>query len=198
MATKRIDSGRRRFLTATTSVVGGAGVVLAAVPFIESWKPSARAQQAGAPVEVDLSLIEPGQMERVQWRGQPVWIVRRTERALAALAELEGRLRDPNSAQSDQPPYARNPHRSIRPEWLVVVGLCTHLGCSPLYYPEMRPEPFDSDWKGGFFCPCHNSRFDLAGRVFQGVPAPLNLRVPPYRFLDDRRIRIGEDQESST
>jgi ubiquinol-cytochrome c reductase iron-sulfur subunit len=198
MANEGVNPGRRRFITATTAVVGGVGVAFAAVPFIKSWNPSAKAQVAGAPVEVDLSRIEPGQRHMVQWRGQPVWIIRRTDTVLSSLPGLKERLRDPDSQVVDQQPgYAQNDHRSIRPEWMVLVGLCTHLGCAPLYVPEMIPQPFDGQWQGGFFCPCHNSRFDMAGRVYQGVPAPTNLRVPPYRFLDDNLIQIGVNPEGA-
>lgn len=198
MANEGVNPGRRRFITATTAVVGGVGVAFAAVPFIKSWTPSAKAQVAGAPVEVDLSKIEVGQRYVVQWRGQPVWILRRNENVLSRLPGLKERLRDPESQVSDQQPgYAQNDHRSIKPEWMVLVGLCTHLGCAPLYVPEMVPQPFDSQWQGGFFCPCHNSRFDMAGRVYQGVPAPTNLRVPPHRFLDDERIQIGVNPEGA-
>ncbi|MBB5015167.1 ubiquinol-cytochrome c reductase iron-sulfur subunit [Rehaibacterium terrae] len=195
MANQGVNSGRRRFLTATTAVVGAVGAGFAAVPFIKSWQPSARAQVAGAPVEVDISKIEPGQRITVQWRGQPVWLVRRTPEQLAALPSQNPRLRDPNSDNTEQQPdYARNEFRSIRPELLVLVGLCTHLGCVPLYRPELQAQPFDSEWKGGFYCPCHNSRFDMAGRVYEGVPAPTNLKVPPYRFVDDNRVMIGVDE----
>jgi ubiquinol-cytochrome c reductase iron-sulfur subunit len=195
MANQVVDKGRRRFLTATTAVVGGAGAAMAAIPFLKTLQPSARAKVAGAPVTEDISKLEVGQRLIVQWRGQPVWIVRRTPEQLAALPQQDGRLRDPNSDNPEQQPeYAKNPYRSIKPEILVLVGTCTHLGCSPSFFPELTPEPFDSEWKGGFYCPCHNSRFDLAGRVYQGVPAPTNLKVPPYRFIDDNRIEIGVDQ----
>jgi len=198
MANQDVNPGRRRFLTATTAVVGGVGAVAAAVPFIKSWQPSARAQVAGAPVIEDIGKLEVGQRLIVQWRGQPVWIIRRTPEMLAALPAQDGRLRDPNSENADQQPeYARNPTRSIKPEIAVLVGTCTHLGCSPLFRPELEPQPFDADWKGGFYCPCHNSRFDLAGRVYQGVPAPTNLKVPPYRFVDDSRIEIGVNPEGA-
>ena len=198
MADQGVNPGRRRFLTATTAVVGGAGAIAAAVPFIASWQPSARAQQAGAPVTVDISKLEPGQRVIEQWRGQPVWLIRRTPEQLATLAGEESRLRDPNSDNPEQQPaYARNQHRSIRPEIAVLVGTCTHLGCSPLFRPELQPEPFDTQWKGGFYCPCHNSRFDMAGRVYDGVPAPTNLRVPPYHFADDNRIVIGVDPQGA-
>jgi len=192
MANEGVDHGRRRFLTATTAVVGGAGVVAVAVPFIKSWEPSARAKNAGAPVLADISKVEPGQRLSVLWRGQPVWIVNRTPALLATLAQVKDRLRDPDSKVADQQPkYAQNETRSIKPEWLVVVGICTHLGCSPEFVPEIKPEPFDPEWKGGFFCPCHKSRYDIAGRVFQGVPAPMNLVVPPYQFVSDKQILIG-------
>jgi ubiquinol-cytochrome c reductase iron-sulfur subunit len=192
MANDGVDKGRRRFLTATTAVVGGAGIVVAAIPFIKSWEPSARAKTAGAPVEADISKLEDGQMVMYEWRGQPIWIIRRTKDQLDVLPSLDGRLRDPKSLNTDQQPaYAQNEYRSIKPEVLVLVGLCTHLGCAPKLFPELKPEPFDPDWKGGFFCPCHKSRFDMAGRVFEGVPAPTNLVVPPYKFIDDGHIMIG-------
>ena len=198
MANQDVNPGRRRFLTATTAVVGGVGAAAAAVPFIKSWQPSARAQVAGAPVTEDISKLEVGQRLIVQWRGQPVWIIRRTPEMLAALPAQDSRLRDPNSDNPDQQPeYAKNPTRSIKPEIAVLVGTCTHLGCSPLFRPELEPQPFDADWKGGFYCPCHNSRFDLAGRVYQGVPAPTNLKVPPYRFVDDTHIEIGVNPEGA-
>jgi ubiquinol-cytochrome c reductase iron-sulfur subunit len=196
MANQGVNSGRRRFLTVTTAVVGGAGAIAAAVPFIASWQPSARAKVAGAPVALDISKLEPGQRVIEQWRGQPVWVIRRTPAQLAVLEGLKDSLRDPDSDNPEQQPdYARNLHRSIRPEIAVLVGTCTHLGCSPLFRPELQPQPFDPEWKGGFYCPCHNSRFDIAGRVYQGVPAPTNLLVPPHRFIDDNRILIGVDPE---
>ncbi|HET9047647.1 MAG TPA: ubiquinol-cytochrome c reductase iron-sulfur subunit [Chiayiivirga sp.] len=198
MADQGVNSGRRRFLTATTVVVGGAGAAVAAVPFLKTLKPSARAEVAGAPVTEDISKLGVGQRLVVQWRGQPIWIIRRTPEMLAALPTVENRLRDPKSDNTDQQPsYAQNEYRSIKPEVLVLVGICTHLGCSPTFRPEMVPEPFDADWKGGFYCPCHNSRFDLAGRVFEGVPAPSNLAVPPYHFIDDNHIQIGVNPEGA-
>jgi ubiquinol-cytochrome c reductase iron-sulfur subunit len=198
MANEGVNTGRRRFLTATTAVVGGAGAIFAAVPFIKSWKPSARAQVAGAPVTVDVSRLLPGQRLTVTWRGQPVWLIRRTEEQLAALSSLDGRLRDPKSENPEQQPaYAANATRSIRPELAVLIGICTHLGCVPLFRPELVPQPFDPEWKGGFYCPCHNSRFDLAGRVFEGVPAPTNLRVPPYHFTGDAELVIGVDPQGA-
>jgi ubiquinol-cytochrome c reductase iron-sulfur subunit len=194
MANEEVNSGRRRFLTATTAVVGAVGVGFAAVPFLSSWKPSARAQVAGAPVDVNISKLEnePGMRMIVQWRGKPVWIFKRTPEQLAALPTLDGNLRDPKSENPDQTPdFARNEARSIKPDIAVIVGICTHLGCVPGYVPEMLPQPFDASWKGGFYCPCHQSRFDLAGRVFQGVPAPSNLEVPPYHFVDDTHLVVG-------
>ncbi|MBS3958339.1 MAG: ubiquinol-cytochrome c reductase iron-sulfur subunit [Xanthomonadaceae bacterium] len=188
MANEGVNNGRRRFLTTSTAVVGGVGVATAAYAFLSSWKPSARAQSAGAPVEVDISRLDtqPGARLTVQWRGKPVWIFRRTEAQLAVLPGLAERLADPDSENADQTPaFARNLARSIKPDIGVLVGICTHLGCSPMYVPELQPQAFDSEWQGGFFCPCHNSRFDIAGRVFAGVPAPSNLPVPPHHFDPD-------------
>jgi ubiquinol-cytochrome c reductase iron-sulfur subunit len=189
-----VDKGRRRFLTATTAVVGGIGAVYAAVPFLASWKPSAKAQAAGAPVEIDVGKLEPGQRLNVEWRGRPVWVVRRTPEMLDRLKQVEGVLADPNSEMQQQPEYAQNPSRAIKPEYFVVIGLCTHLGCSPLYRPEVGAADLGGDWPGGFFCPCHGSKFDMAGRVFKNVPAPTNLVVPPYQYVDDDTILVGEDQ----
>ena len=190
----QVNTGRRRFLTVTTAVVGAVGVAGVAVPFARSWLPSAEALLAGAPVDVDISKLDsqPGMFMRVQWRGKPVFLYKRTPEQLALLPGLDDRLRDPKSLDTDQTPdFARNEHRSIKPELGVLVGICTHLGCVPLHKPEVQPQPFDPDWKGGFFCPCHNSRYDLAGRVFQGVPAPYNLEVPPYKFVDDNHLVVG-------
>jgi len=194
MSENGVDKKRRRFLTAATSVVGGVGIAFAAVPFITAMKPSARAQAAGAPVEADISKLEPGQRMIVEWRGKPVWIVRRTEESLKTLEELKGILRDPDSNENLQPEYAKNDTRAIKPEYFVVVGICTHLGCSPSYIKSTDPHNLGNDWKGGFFCPCHGSRFDLAGRVYAGVPAPLNLEVPPHNYLSETRVQIGVDQ----
>lgn len=192
MANEVVDPGRRRFLTATTSVVGAVGVACAAVPFIESWEPSARAKAAGAPVMADIGKIEPGQKVTFGWRGLPVFIVNRTRQQLDTLPGLDDRLKDPHSDNTDQQPdYAKNEWRSIKPEWLVMIGICTHLGCSPDYFGEVKAEPFDPQWKGGFFCPCHKSRYDLAGRVFDGVPAPANMVIPPYHFVSDTLVQIG-------
>jgi ubiquinol-cytochrome c reductase iron-sulfur subunit len=193
MAEPAVDDGRRRFLTLTTAVVGAAGVAALSVPFLASMWPSEQAQAAGAPVTIDLSRLELGAMMIAQWRGVPVWIVRRTEEQLAELSKHGARLRDPNSDVEQQPAYAKNEFRSIKPEYLVLVGICTHLGCSPLFEPQVGPQPFTPQWDGGFFCPCHGSTFDLAGRVFQGVPAPTNLVVPPYRFDDANQVTIGLD-----
>ena len=198
---KPVNTGRRRFLTATTAVVGAVGAGFAAVPFIKSWNPSARARLAGAPVTADISALQEGQRLILEWRGQPIWIVKRSQAILEALPTLDEYLRDPDSANPDQQPeYVReaNPKlRSLKPEISVLVGLCTHLGCSPEMAAEIRPEPFDPEWKGGYFCPCHKSRFDMAGRVFQGVPAPTNLVVPPHHYTDDNTIVIGVDPEGA-
>jgi ubiquinol-cytochrome c reductase iron-sulfur subunit len=195
MPTDGVNKGRRRFLIATTSAVGATGVGLAAVPFLESWKPSAKAQAIGAPVQVDLENLEPGQILKVQWRGQTIGILRRTASSLENLKELEDRVRDPESKESEQPEFAQNETRALRPEFLVVNMHCTHLGCVPQVVPTVGPEPWDDDWKGGFFCPCHKSKFDLSGRVYKGVPAPTNLRIPPYRFLDEQTLLIGVNPE---
>jgi len=195
MSNQGVDKKRRRFLTGAATVVGGVGVGFAAVPFIASMQPSAKAKAIGAPVEADIGKLEPGQRMTVQWRGKPVWIVRRDEEALGALPDLDAEVRDPDSqVPSQQPSYAVNRHRSIKPEYLVLVGLCTHLGCSPSYRPEVAAEDLGADWKGGFFCPCHGSKFDLAGRVYTGVPAPTNLEVPPHSYLSATHIMIGVDQ----
>jgi ubiquinol-cytochrome c reductase iron-sulfur subunit len=193
-----IDTGKRRFLTAAASVVGGAGAVAVAVPFVSSMLPSAKAQAAGAPVEVDISQLEMGQLLTVEWRGKPVWIFRRSPEVLTNLESLDDRLRDPHSeVSSQQPDYCKNESRAIRDEVMVVVGICTHLGCSPTYRPELAPADLGPEWKGGFFCPCHGSRYDLAGRVFQNMPAPKNLVVPPYFFQGDSLVVVGEDAEGA-
>jgi ubiquinol-cytochrome c reductase iron-sulfur subunit len=197
MSTEGVDKGRRRFLTAATSVVGAVGAGYAITPFVMSMMPSARAQAAGAPVEADVSKLEPGQMMTVEWRGKPVWIVRRTEQNLNDLPSLDEQLLDPTSDGSNQQPeYAKNPFRTRedRKDYAVLVGICTHLGCSPTYRPDIGAADLGgADWKGGFFCPCHGSKFDLAGRVYSGVPAPKNLEVPPYMFLSETRILVGDD-----
>ncbi|MBA2491740.1 MAG: ubiquinol-cytochrome c reductase iron-sulfur subunit [Gammaproteobacteria bacterium] len=187
-----VNPKRRRFLTAATGVVGGAGLAAAAWPFVASMQPSARAQAAGAPVEVNIGKIEPGQLIRHEWRGKPVWIIRRTQKMLDSLNKVASQLRDPESkVATQQPEFAQNKYRSIKPEYLVLVGICTHLGCSPTFMPKPGAGGMGGDWQGGFFCPCHGSRFDLAGRVFRNVPAPTNLEVPPYKYLSDTRILVG-------
>jgi ubiquinol-cytochrome c reductase iron-sulfur subunit len=196
MSDDGVDKGRRRFLTATTAVVGGVGVVGAAIPFIASMNPSARAEAAGAPAEVDVSKLKPGEKITVEWRKKPIWVVHRTKEQLDNLSKVDPYLTDPNSnVTSQQPPYAKNEYRSRRPKYLVLIGICTHLGCSPKYRPEVGVEAYGGDkWKGGFFCPCHGSRFDMAGRVYDGSPAPTNLVVPPYMYLSDTVIEIGVDK----
>ena len=190
-----VDRDKRRFLTMLATGVGAVGAGFAATPFVLSMTPSARAKAAGAPVEVDISKLEVGQMLTVEWRGKPVWILRRTQEMLDKLATVDKLLADPASKVTDQQPtYAQNAARSIKPEILVLVGICTHLGCSPTYRPEVAPEDLGADWKGGFFCPCHGSKFDLAGRVQSGVPAPTNLIVPPHRYVGESVILIGDDQ----
>lgn len=184
---------RRNFLTAATTVTGLVGVGFTAVPFLASWKPSARAQAAGAPVQVDISKLETGAMVRVEWRGRPVWILRRSEDMLERMAQVVGQLSDPESLKSEQPSYTQNDTRSVKPEVLVVIGTCTHLGCAPIERFDVAPEDLGADWEGGFYCPCHGSKFDLAGRVYSGVPAPTNLPVPPHRYVGDDLIIVGED-----
>lgn len=188
-----VNLGKRRFLTAATTVIGAVGVGFAMVPFISSWQPSAKARAAGAPVRADISKLELGQMIRVKWRGKPVWIVNRTPEMLDSLLVLTPELSDPDSIESEQPEYAKNEYRSIKPEYAILVGICTHLGCSPTYRPDVAPADLGSDWLGGYFCPCHGSRFDIAGRVYSGVPAPLNLPVPPHRYLSETEVLIGDD-----
>ncbi len=194
MSDESIDRGRRRFLTGATSVIGGIGALYAAAPFIGSWFPSAKAQALGAPVKVDLNKLSPGAQLTIEWRGQPIWIIRRTESTVDGLKKLDSQLRDPQSTQAQQPAYITKEYRSIKPEYLILVGLCTHLGCVPMYRPEAGS--VEASWQGGFFCPCHGSKFDLAGRVFKGVPAPTNLLVPPHRYASDTVVVIGEDEKA--
>ena len=192
MSEQEIDLKRRRFLTTATSVVGAVGVVGVAVPFLSSWNPSARAKAAGAPVEVDISKLETGQLVRVLWRKKPVWVFKRSPEMLQNLPTLDAQLTDPKNTEiKQQPEYTNNKFRSIKPEIAVIVGVCTHLGCSPTYRPELAPEDLGSKWKGGFYCACHGSRFDLAGRVFKGAPAPINLEIPPYHFATSNKIILG-------
>ena len=192
-STTPADPKRRRLLVTGASVAGGVGAAALLLPMLASMSPSARAKAAGAPVEADFSKLAPGQLMTVEWRGKPVWIVNRTEESLTSLRADVAKLSDPDSAEEQQPEYAANDVRSIKPEVFVVVGLCTHLGCSPTYRPEIAPPDLGSDWTGGFFCPCHGSKFDMAGRVYSGVPAPTNLEIPPYKFLTDNLILVGED-----
>lgn len=193
MSNAPVNHGRRRFLTIATSVVGGVGAVGVAVPFLASWNPSEKAKQAGAAVTANISKLEPGQLIRVEWRGKPVWVVKRTPEMLETLKKVEPNLRDPASDEPQQPDYAKNQHRSKKPEIFVAVGICTHLGCSPTY----KMNDFDAHVEGiasGFFCPCHGSTYDMAGRVFSGVPAPKNLMIPPYMFTDGDMLTIGADE----
>lgn len=191
-----VNIKRRQVLAGATGVVGAVGAAFVAVPFLGSWQPSEKAKAAGAPVDADISGLQPGQMMTLNWRGKPVWIVRRTPEMLERLASLDEVVRDPNSNESIQPEYCQNPLRSLNPEFLVVVGICTHLGCAPLYRPAINSPDMSAGWRGGFFCPCHGSSFDLAGRVFRSVPAPTNLEIPPYMFLTETQVRVGEDSES--
>jgi ubiquinol-cytochrome c reductase iron-sulfur subunit len=191
-----VDLSRRRFLGAATGVTTAVGVAFVAVPFLASWQPSARARALGAPVEVDISKLEDGAMVRVEWRGRPIWVLRRTEAMLERLSIADPQVRDPDSSEPQQPPYAVNQHRSIRPGVLVVVGSCTHLGCSPMPRFDAGADDLGgAEWPGGFFCACHGSKFDLAGRVWRGVPAPLNLVVPPHSYVDESTILVGVDTE---
>ena len=196
MSDNGINSNRRRFLSTAATVVGSAGVVAAAAPFVAAMTPSAKTKAIGAPVEVDISGLEPTKLTIKKWRGKPVWILRRSKQQLHEIKAVDALMRDPASDEkSQQPAYARNEYRSIKPEYLVVVGICTHLGCSPNYVPRDEAETYGlgRDWEGGFFCPCHGSRYDLAGRVYKDVPAPKNLVVPPYHFVNDTTLVIGED-----
>ncbi|MDO3388331.1 ubiquinol-cytochrome c reductase iron-sulfur subunit [Gilvimarinus sp. SDUM040013] len=197
MSNDVVNKTRRRVLTGATTVVGAIGAVGAAVPFVGSWNPSAKAKAAGAPVKVNISKIEPGAMITVEWRGKPVYILRRTEEALAGLQKTTELVSDPNSEEPQQPVYAQNETRSIKPEVSILLGLCTHLGCAPMFRPDVGAQDLGGDsWQGGFFCPCHGSKFDLAGRVYKGVPAPINLEVPPHAYDGDDWVTIGVDQEA--
>lgn len=187
------DPKRRRLLVRSAALMGGLGGAALAVPMLGSMSPSARAKAAGAPVEADISKLVPGQLLTVEWRGKPVWVVNRSDETLKRLDTETAKLSDPESEVEQQPAYAQNSGRSIKPEYLVVVGICTHLGCSPGYRPEIAPPDLGEQWDGGFFCPCHGSKFDMSGRVYAGMPAPSNLEIPPYRYIDDRVIIVGED-----
>lgn len=197
MSDKPVDSGRRKLLLAVTSVAGGAATLAAIWPFVDSMNPSERAKAAGAPVEVDISKLEPGMLVQNEWRGKVVWVLNRTKEMLETLSKLDSVVDDPQSERPQQPPYCKNAHRSIKPEYLVAVGICTHLGCSPTFRPDVAPADLGGEWLGGFFCPCHGSKFDLAGRVYKGVPAPTNLEVPQHMYLSDTRILIGEDSKGA-
>ncbi|WP_419812745.1 ubiquinol-cytochrome c reductase iron-sulfur subunit [Bacterioplanoides sp.] len=197
MSQDGVNKSRRTLLVGATAAVGAVGAGFVAVPFVKSWNPSEKAKAAGAPAKVDVSKIEPGAMITAEWRGKPVFIARRSEETLALLPGLNSRLKDPeNSNTAQQPEYANNINRSRQPDLIVLEGVCTHLGCAPKYFAEVKPEPFDPEWKGGFYCPCHGSRFDLSGRVFNGSPAADNLVVPPYSFDGDTLI-IGVDEENA-
>ncbi len=193
MHNEDFGKSRRRFLTTAATVVGGIGVAATATPFISTWMPSAKTKAIGGPVEVDISGMQLGEIKIEKWQGKPVWILRRSQKTLDELSSLSSEMRDPDSSVEQQPAYAENEYRSVKPEFLIVVGLCTHLGCSPKYFSSTDQHDLGPGWKGGFFCPCHGSRFDLAGRVYKGVPAPANLVIPPYQFLSDTRILIGDD-----
>lgn len=195
MDTREADLRRRQFLTMATASVGGVGLVTASLPFVHSMSPSEAAKAAGAPVEVNVSQVEPGALLTAEWRGRPVWIVHRTGQMLEVLGKYDDQLVDPQSRVPQQPAYAQNAVRSIKPQYLVVVGICTHLGCIPSYRPQVAPADSGPDWPGGFYCPCHGSKFDLAGRVFKNVPAPSNLEVPPHRYVDEMHLLVGEDNK---
>jgi len=200
MGDNELDHGKRRFLLTATGVAGGVATVAAAVPFVVSMLPSERARAAGAPVEADIGMLAPGEKITVEWRGQPVWIVRRTPEMLESIKGSADKVADPRSERKPgelTPAYARNEYRSIKPEVFVAVGICSHLGCSPQDKFKAGAEAFEGNWKGGFYCPCHGSLFDLAGRVYKNKPAPDNLKVPPYKFLSDTRILIGEDSKGA-
>jgi ubiquinol-cytochrome c reductase iron-sulfur subunit len=194
--TEEIDAARRCFLMRATTAVGGIGIAATAVPFVSYLMPSADTEAMGGPIEVDISPLQPMQQLTVVWRGKPVWLIRRTEAMLQTLPKLDHELRDPLSEEDQQPPYAKNIYRSIKPEYFIAIGVCTHLGCIPNYRPD--PGGISPDWLGGFYCPCHGSKYDLSGRVFKGVPAPLNLVIPSYAYLSDSKVLIGEDKPTKT
>lgn len=196
MSAEGVDLKKRNFLTASTAVVGAVGGVFAAVPFIANWQPSERAKAAGAPEAANIAGLEEGGLLRVKWRGKVCWVVHRSKEMIDNLATMDSLLADPKSTDASadqQPAYCQNALRSIKPEYWVAIGICTHLGCSPTYRPEVAPEDLGPEWKGGFYCPCHGSKFDLAGRVFSGVPAPKNLEIPPHTYVSDEVIMIGID-----
>ena len=193
MSSQQVDQSKRRFLIAATTAMGGVATAAVATPFVVSMLPSERAKAAGAPVEVDISKLEPGSIITVEWRGKPVWVINRNQEMLDQLSKIDDQLTDPKLDVAQQPDYAKNPTRSIKPNLMVLVGICTHLGCSPSSKLKAGEEGMGSDWPGGFFCPCHGSKFDLAGRVYKGSPAPINLEVPPHKYLSDARLLIGDD-----
>ena len=192
-----VNKSRRRFLVTSTSILGGAGIIAVATPFIRAMEPSEAALAAGSPITVDISKLEPGQLLTVSWRSRPVWVLRRTEAQLKTLAAPDNELKDPNSDQAQQLAECRNPYRSIEPKYFVAVAICTHLGCIPTYRPQIAPADLGADWEGGFYCPCHGSRYDLSGRVMAGSPAPLNLPIPPYYYISDTELRVGELKDGS-
>ncbi len=196
MGADDVDLKRRKFLLRATTAVGAFGAVAAGIPFVSSMLPSAKARALGGPVKIKIGEMKSGDQLTVMWRGRPIWIIRRSKEMLKTLPNLSDQLRDPDSQVQQQPQYAKNEYRSIKPEYLVLVGICTHLGCAPTYRPD--PKGVDPEWQGGFFCSCHGSKFDLAGRVYKGVPAPVNLEVPPYVFLDGDEILIGTDEDPQT
>ncbi|MFT4517336.1 MAG: ubiquinol-cytochrome c reductase iron-sulfur subunit [Gammaproteobacteria bacterium] len=193
MSDSNKPSNRRKFLTNLTQVMGGVGGIFAVIPFLSTMSPSEKAKSAGAPIEIDISNLRPGAYKVVEWRGKPVWVVRRTPEMIENTLEENEILSDSRSLEDHQPSYTKNKYRSINPEYLVLLGVCTHLGCSPLYKPNSKSAELGLDWKGGFFCPCHGSKFDLSGRVHSGMPAPYNLEVPPYYFASKDKIVIGKD-----
>ena len=193
MDNHEINQGRRRFLVLTTAGAGGLAAAGVAAPFVASWFPSEKAKAAGAPVEIDVSKLEAGQLLTAEWQGKPIWVVNRTDQQLKDLKGLNGVLTDPNSEVNHQPEDCKNETRSIKPNVLVAIGICTHLGCSPTYRPDIAPADLGAEWKGGFFCPCHGSKFDIAGRVYAGAPAPTNLVVPPHKYLSDTTILVGDE-----
>lgn len=197
MSEKTVDRSKRRFLIAATSVVGGAAAVAGAMPFVLSMFPSERAKAAGAPVEVDIGKVEPGMLLNVEWRGKPVWVVNRSPEMMDLLVKHDDKLADPKSDAKQQPDYCKNAGRSIKPNISVLVGICTHLGCSPTFRKDVGAPDLGGDWPGGYFCPCHGSKFDLAGRVYKDVPAPTNLEVPPHKYISDTRLLIGEDSKGA-
>ena len=196
MSEKKIDNTRRNLIVASTAAAGAAGVGVA-IPFAWSFWPSERAKAAGAPVEADISGLAPGELQVVEWRGKPVWIMRRTKEMLEAVRKSDDKVTDPKSEVAAQPEYAKNENRSIKPEFLVLVGICSHLGCSPQSKSAEAKAEMGADWTGGFICPCHGSKFDLAGRVYKGAPAPINLEVPPHAYLSDTRLLIGDDKKGA-